>query len=186
MAERIIQYRFDDHLRQIVEHNVTPPGFMGLEYPQPREAALPERVGRFVREAPENKQITSPTDMADYLMQYIFTPWNEFPQEELWITLLDTKNIVRHDVMVYRGTINSTLLRVGETFREAVRLNAANLIISHNHPSGLPDPSPEDIQSTKRLIEAGKILDIPVLDHLIIGETDWVSLKEQELGIWKP
>jgi len=71
---------------------------------------------------------------------------------------------------------------VGELFREAVRLNSAALIIAHNHPSGDPTPSPEDVQVTRQIVEAGKLLSIDVLDHLVIGQARWVSLKERGLG----
>ena len=185
MAERIIQYQFDEQFNQMVERDVTPPGFTGLQYPQRWEAHSPSPLGRFVREAPENKQITSPADMAAYLQQHIFNPWEDFPQEELWSFLLDTKNVIRYDAMVYRGTINASYVRISEIFREAIKLNAAALIVSHNHPSGQVEPSPEDIYVTERLVQAGQILDCPILDHLIIGDKNWVSLKEQGLGIWK-
>ena len=73
-------------------------------------------------------------------------------------------------------------MRVGEVFREAIRLNAAALIVAHNHPSGDPTPSPEDVNVTRQIVEAGKLLDIDVLDHLVIGQGRWVSLKERGLG----
>jgi hypothetical protein len=70
------------------------------------------------------------------------------------------------------------LIRVGELFREAIRANCASMIVLHNHPSGDPTPSPEDVAVTKQIVEAGKLLDVEVLDHLIIGRQQFVSLKE--------
>ena len=83
---------------------------------------------------------------------------------------------------IYQGSVNSTSLRVGELFREAVRHNATAMIVVHNHPSGDPTPSPEDVQVTRTLVEAGKMMDIEVLDHLVIGRQKYVSLKERRLG----
>jgi DNA repair protein RadC len=78
--------------------------------------------------------------------------------------------------------VNATSLRVGELFRDAVRHNATALIVVHNHPSGDPTPSPEDVAVTRTLVEAGKLMDIEVLDHLVIGKQKYVSLKERRLG----
>jgi len=78
--------------------------------------------------------------------------------------------------------LNTTLVRVGEVFREAIRLSAAAIIVAHNHPSGDPTPSPEDVQMTREIVKAGRLLDIAVLDHLIIGQQRWISLKERGMG----
>ncbi len=74
------------------------------------------------------------------------------------------------------------MIRVGELFREAVKHNAAGIIVAHNHPSGDPSPSPDDVAVTKLMVEAGRLLDIPVHDHLVIGQQRFVSLKERGLG----
>ncbi len=94
----------------------------------------------------------------------------------------DTKNHVLKVHTVYIGSLNSAQVRVGELFREAIRTNSAALIVAHNHPSGDPTPSPEDVAVTRQIVEAGKLLDIDVLDHLVIGLSRWVSLKERGLG----
>jgi DNA repair protein RadC len=78
--------------------------------------------------------------------------------------------------------VNTLLVRIGEIFREALRHNGAGLIVVHNHPSGDPSPSPEDVALTRSLVEAGKVLDLQVLDHLIIGQGRFVSLRERGLG----
>jgi DNA repair protein RadC len=103
-------------------------------------------------------------------------------QEELRIVLLDVRNRVLEIVTQYRGSVSSSQVRVGELFKAAVRRNASSLIVVHNHPSGDPTPSPEDVALTRAIVQAGKLLDIDVLDHLVIGRGDWASLKERGLG----
>ena len=103
-------------------------------------------------------------------------------QEEVHTMLLDARNRVIATPMIYRGTLNSSNMRVGEVFREAIRHNAANVIVAHNHPSGDPSPSPDDIYATRELVRAGKLLGIELLDHLVIGQNSHVSLKERGLG----
>ena len=95
------------------------------------------------------------------------------------VIVLDTKNRVVDNISLYRGTINSSVLRAAEIFRLAIVRNCPAIIICHSHPSGDPSPSDEDIEVTKQLVEAGKVLDIEVLDHLIIGHHQFVSLKER-------
>ncbi len=104
-------------------------------------------------------------------------------QEVMRTVLLDTKNRVVATPTVYSGSLHTTVVRVTELFREAVRQNCASIIIAHNHPSGDPTPSPEDVAVTREIVKAGKILDIEVLDHLVIGAgLKFVSLKERGLG----
>ena len=86
---------------------------------------------------------------------------------------------------VYRGSVNSALIRVGEVFKDALRLNATSIIALHNHPSGDPNPSPEDCLLTRQLVEAGKLLDIDCVDHLVIGHGKFVSMREKGLGFSK-
>jgi len=83
---------------------------------------------------------------------------------------------------VYKGSVNTSLVRVSELFREALRENCPAMIVVHNHPSGDPTPSPEDIKITEQIVKAGKLLDIEVLDHIIIGRQGYISLKERGLG----
>jgi DNA repair protein RadC len=83
---------------------------------------------------------------------------------------------------LYKGSINTSLIRVAEVFRDAVRENCPALVVVHNHPSGDPTPSPEDIKITEQMVKAGRLLDIDVLDHIIIGHQRYVSLKEKGLG----
>jgi DNA repair protein RadC len=126
----------------------------------------------------ERMRISSPDDVAQLLMMEM----HNLEQECLRTVLLNTKNMVLAAPTIYQGSVNSTSFRVGELFREAVRHNATALILVHNHPSGDPTPSPEDVQVTRTLVEAGKMMDIEVLDHLVIGHGKYVSLKERRLG----
>ena len=103
-------------------------------------------------------------------------------QEHLRVILLDRRNRVMETVEVYKGSVNSSQVRVGEVFKEAIRKNASALVVIHNHPSGDPTPSPDDVAVTRAIVQAGKLLDVEVLDHLVIGQGKWVSLKERGLG----
>jgi DNA repair protein RadC len=134
---------------------------------------------RLTLETPEERpSIHSPADAAA-LVQY---EMSALEQEELWIMLLDTRNHVLEIMKVYRGSLNSSQVRVGELFKDAVRRSSAAIIVVHNHPSGDPTPSPDDVALTRAVVEAGRLLDIEVLDHLVIGRGRWVSLKERKLG----
>jgi DNA repair protein RadC len=134
---------------------------------------------RLTLEVPEDKiTINSPADAAA-LVQY---EMSALEQEHLRVILLDRRNRVLEIVEVYKGSVNSAQMRVGELFKEAIRINASALIVTHNHPSGDPTPSPEDVAVTRAIVQAGKLLDIDVLDHLVIGLGKWISLKEKGLG----
>ena len=134
---------------------------------------------RLTLESPEEKlSINSPGDAAA-LVQY---DMSALEQEHLRVILLDRRNRVLEIVEVYKGSVNSSQVRVGELFKEAIRANASAIIVTHNHPSGDPTPSPEDVRVTEMLVEAGALLDISVLDHLVIGRSRYVSLKERGLG----
>lgn len=138
-----------------------------------------ELGNRLRLEAPDERPtIHSPADAAA-LVQY---EMSVLEQEELRVLLLDTRNRVQDTVTVYRGSVNSSQVRVGELFKAAVRRNAAGLIVVHNHPSGDPTPSPDDIAVTRAIVQAGKLLDVEAVDHLIIGQGRFVSLKERGLG----
>ncbi len=126
----------------------------------------------------ERPVIQSPEDAAAMLLYEM----GALEQEHLRVLLLDTRNRVLRTVEVYRGSLNSSMIRIGEIFREAIRANAAAIIVAHNHPSGDPTPSPEDVRVTKAFVESGELLDIEVLDHLIIGKNRYVSLKSKGLG----
>jgi DNA repair protein RadC len=122
--------------------------------------------------------INSPSDAAS-LVEY---EMSALEQEHLRVILLDRRNRVMDIAEIYKGSVNSSQVRVGELFREAIRKNASALIVIHNHPSGDPTPSPDDVAVTRAIVQAGKLLDVEVLDHLVIGQGRWVSLKERGLG----
>lgn len=119
--------------------------------------------------------IRSPEDGANYVMNDM-----RFLSQEHFVCLyLNTKNQVIHKQTIFIGSLNASIVHPREVFKEAFRRSAASIICIHNHPSGDPSPSREDIEVTKRLAECGKIIGIDVLDHLIIGENKFVSLKEK-------
>ncbi|WP_226667204.1 RadC family protein [Metabacillus litoralis] len=123
----------------------------------------------------ERYVIRSPQDGADYVMEDM-----RFLSQEHFVCLyLNTKNQVLHKQTVFIGSLNASIVHPREVFKEAFKRSAASLICIHNHPSGDPSPSREDIEVTKRLAECGKVLGIELLDHLIIGEQKFVSLKEK-------
>ncbi len=129
----------------------------------------------------ERVTIHSPQDVANLLMAEMAF----LDQEHFRVLLLNTKNQVMAIKDVYKGNISSSVIRAGEVFQEAVRSNCPAIILVHNHPSGDPTPSPEDAQVTRQLLEAGKVLDIEVLDHVVLGQSAYggfVSLKERGLG----
>jgi len=134
---------------------------------------------RLTLESPEERpSINSPADAAA-LVSY---EMSALEQEHLRVILLDRRNRVMETVEVYKGSVNSSQVRVGELFKEAVRKNASAIVVIHNHPSGDPTPSPDDVAVTRAIVQAGKLLDVDVLDHLVIGQGRWVSLKERGLG----
>lgn len=104
------------------------------------------------------------------------------PQEQLRVMTLDSKNRILSCVLVYQGTINQSLVRMAEVFRPAIVDSAYGIIVAHNHPSGDPTPSTDDVKTTKALVQTGDLLGIPVLDHLVIGHDSFVSMKEHGLG----
>ncbi len=129
--------------------------------------------------APEERpQVKSPADAAQLLSDMA-----RLEQEEMRTLLLDTKNRVLGRARVYQGSVHTTVVRIAELFRDAVRQNATGILLAHNHPSGDPTPSPEDAAITREIVKAGQLLDIDVIDHLVIGaQGRFVSLKERGLG----
>ncbi|MCM3086610.1 DNA replication and repair protein RadC [Bhargavaea ginsengi] len=126
------------------------------------------------KQSTERYVIRSPEDAATYLMPDM----SNLNQEHFVVLFLNVKNEVLHSRTIFIGSLNSSIVHPREVFREAVKRSAASIICAHNHPSGNPSPSPEDIEVTKRLSEAGKIVGIDLLDHIIIGDHKFLSLKE--------
>ncbi|MBM7606942.1 DNA repair protein RadC [Lysinibacillus composti] len=119
--------------------------------------------------------IRSPKDAADYLIPEM----SSLRQEHFVVLFLNVKNQILHKQTIFIGSLNSSIVHPREIFREAVKRSAASIICAHNHPSGVPTPSPEDIEVTKRLLEAGFIIGIELIDHVIIGDHQFISLKEK-------
>ena len=126
--------------------------------------------------------IRSPQDVA-----YLLGPeMRQLSQEQLRVLLIDTKGRVRGERMIYQGNVNASIIRVAEVLRPAVVAGVPSLIIVHNHPSGDPTPSPEDVMTTRQICAGGELLDIEVLDHIVIGDVDHVSMKSKGLGFGEP
>ena len=115
----------------------------------------------------------SPADVGERLLPAM----GHLEREELVVLLLNTKNVVTARRTVYAGNLAGSSVRVGEVFRDAVRRQAAAVVVVHNHPSGDPSPSADDLRITAELAEAGRLLDIELLDHVVIGAEGWVSLR---------
>jgi DNA repair protein RadC len=184
MPERLYQGRFDlddPNLSADTPQDVTPARFAGLAWPERPPVARVE-LGRFMREAANPVQVNSPAIAAAYLMEHVFYPFEAFVQEELHTLLLNSRNWITHTAMIYRGTVSMVFVRGAEVFRPAIMVNATAVIVAHCHPSGDPEPSPEDVRVTKELVKLGNLHEIKVLDHIIVGNGRWTSLKETELG----
>ncbi len=123
----------------------------------------------------ERYVIRSPEDGAEYIMEEM----RELKQEHFVCLFLNTKNQVIQRQTIFIGSLNASIVHPREVFKEAVKRSAASIICAHNHPSGDPTPSQEDIQVTRRLNECGKMIGIELLDHLVIGDRKFISLKEK-------
>lgn len=134
-------------------------------------------LGRRLAQKQVNDRFTirSPHDAAAFLMPDM----TSLTQEHFVTVFLNTKNQVIHRQTIFIGSLNASIVHPREVFREAVKRSAASIICAHNHPSGVPTPSPEDIEVTKRLQEAGYIIGIDLVDHIIIGDHQFVSMKEK-------
>jgi DNA repair protein RadC len=142
------------------------------------KAAL-ELGRRFTVEAPQERpQITQPQDVVN-LVQW---EMGYLKQEQLRVLCLDTKNYVVAQEVIYQGTANSSVVRVAEVFKPAISRTCSAIVVVHNHPSGDPTPSPEDVHTTEQVRKAGELLDVELLDHIVVGQQKWVSLKERGLG----
>jgi DNA repair protein RadC len=179
MSERLLaKYKGLDGLARASFAELCAEKGMGPAKAVQLKAAL-ELGRRLLLTSPNDRPtVRSPADAAALIM----LDMAGLEQEHLRVILLDTRNRVIAISEVYKGSLNTAMIRVGELFRDAIRHNCAAIIVAHNHPSGDPTPSPEDIAVTRQIVEAGKLLDIEVLDHLVIGQRRYVSLKEQGLG----
>jgi DNA repair protein RadC len=146
-------------------------------------AAAFELGRRLVSDWPGSRwAIRAPRDLAERLLPSM----GRLEREELRVVLLSARNAVLAMPTVYQGNVSAALVRVGELFRDAVRRHAAGLIVVHNHPSGDPTPSPDDLHLTAEAVAAGRLLDVPVLDHLILGHDAFVSLRDRGIAFDRP
>jgi DNA repair protein RadC len=129
----------------------------------------------------DHEPIRGPADAVAFLMLRM----GYLDQEHFCVLCLNTRNRIQKLHTVYVGSLNASMIRVGEIFKEPLRLNSAGIILIHNHPSSICDPSPEDLLVTRAIVQAGDLLDCPVMDHLIVGAGRWISLRERGLGFEK-
>jgi DNA repair protein RadC len=141
--------------------------------------ATMEIASRIVAMGPDQRpKIASPDDVANL----VAVEMAALEQEQLRVVMLDTKHQVLAIRTIYQGSVNQAQVRVAEVFREAIRHNAVAIVVVHNHPSGDPTPSSADVTMTLELAKAGKLLDVEVLDHLIIGQGRHLSMRRLGLG----
>jgi len=155
-------------------------GVKGLGQAKTAQLKAALEIGRrmLLTVSEERYVVRSPADVAQLLMAEM----SHLTQEHFRVLYLDTRNRLLGSETIYVGSLNASYIRVAEVFREAVKRSCAAVIVAHNHPSGDPTPSPEDVAVTRQLVSAGKLLDIEVLDHLVIGQQRFVSLRERGLG----
>jgi DNA repair protein RadC len=144
----------------------------------PEELAVVFEAVKLLLRPPDNHQIKSPHDIAAFLM----LDMGFLEQEQFKVVCLDTRNQLQKIHLVYQGSLNTSLIRVGEVFKAPIWYSSASVIVAHNHPSSDPSPSPEDVLVTRQIVKAGELLDIEVLDHIVLGQGRWVSMRERGLG----
>ncbi|CAN5679277.1 DNA repair protein RadC [soil metagenome] len=145
-----------------------------------RVSAALELGRRLAREGPlERSRIRGPRDIYERCAPGM----RDLPQEEFRVLLVNTQHAVAREIVITRGTLDASIVHPREVFRAAITESAAAMILVHNHPSGDPTPSAEDRAVTRQLAEAGRMLGIPVLDHVIIGDGRYVSFVEAGLGL---
>ena len=122
--------------------------------------------------------VSSPKEAGKILMPLM----GHLTREELWAMSLNTRGQVLRIDTIYRGSVNTSTIRIGEIFRPAIVHNATAIMLAHNHPSGIAEPSAEDVAVTRTIVKTGKQLDVAVMDHLVIGRNQYVSLRERGMG----
>ena len=179
LAEQLLE-KYDGNLKEMAKQNAEDlnNGIKGLGKNKAAQILAALELGRrLAKNLEEKPQISAPADVARILMPSL----RDLKQEVLYVLCLDTKNNVTNQRQIFEGSLNVNIIHPREVFRFAIEEASASIILVHNHPSGDPSPSKEDIRATKQLIEAGNCIQIPVLDHIIIGDGSYVSLKEEGL-----
>jgi DNA repair protein RadC len=177
----------------ILNYSTAYPGLKGLNYLTMKELISIKGIGRvkaiellcvteltrrMAKETIRNcLRLTTPSSVADYYMQDM----RHLTREQVILLMLDSKNRLLKDMVISEGTVNTSIMPIREVFVAAVKYEAVNIILLHNHPSGDPTPSAEDVKVTKKIVEAGNLIGIALMDHIIIGDNRYISLKEQGL-----
>ncbi|MCZ2258072.1 RadC family protein [Sporosarcina sp. G11-34] len=165
-------------LRTLVEMTVSEFEKEGMTHNEALKVHSGMLLAKKVRNVGKNETrytIRSPEDAASYMMAEM----TSLTQEHFVVLYLNVKNEVLHKKTIFIGSLNSSIVHPREVYKEAVKHSAASIICVHNHPSGQPNPSTEDIEVTKRLAEAGSMMGVELLDHVIIGNHQFISLKEK-------
>lgn len=181
ISQRLLRER--DGLRGLAASDLAEvAGVHGLGHAKATTIAAAFELGRrmVALDGDARPQVTGPEDISRLLQPEM----ELLQQEELRLLVLDTKHRVLATPILYRGTVSAAPGRIAELFREAIRRNASRIAIAHNHPSGDPTPSADDIEFTAAAVEAGRLLEVEVLDHVVIGQgaRRWVSMRERRLG----
>lgn len=178
VAEQLLQ-KYDGNLKRMVNDKTQMgDGIKGLGTVKVAQVRAAFELGRRMAGILEEKeQISSPADVARVMMPSM----RDLQNEILYVLCLDTKNHITRQRRIFEGSLNASIIHPREVFRFAIEEAAASIILVHNHPSGDPSPSREDIQATQQLMRAGNYIQIPVRDHVIIGDGSYISLKEEGL-----
>lgn len=179
LSQKILNHE-ERGLRNIADTNIDLLlEFHGISHAKAAQLMAAVELGRRVSriDIDDRFKVTSPQDIANYLMEDL----RYLKKEHFKIITLDTKNKILDICTISIGSLNSSIVHPREVFHEAVKKSAASIILIHNHPSGETQPSREDISITKRLIEAGELMGIKVLDHIIIGDGVYLSFKEENI-----
>lgn len=185
------EQRVIDLAVNILNYSTICPGLLGLNYLTMKDlmsikgvgrvkaiellclTELTKRMSKQMRR--ESIKLLTPESVAGYYMQDM----RHLTNEQVLLVMLDSKNRIIKDMIISEGTVNASIMPTREVYVHALKYEAVNIILIHNHPSGDPTPSAEDIRVTKRLVEAGNLIGISLMDHIIIGDNRYVSLKEQ-------
>ena len=177
IAEELMS-KFDGNLKTLADstEKQLAKDIKGLSEAKAQTIIAAFELGRRMAAFTETKeQIDSPSAVARIMMANL----RDLKQEELHVLCLDTKNYVTKRKRIFEGTLNASIIHPREVFKFAIEEAAASIILVHNHPSGDPAPSPEDINATKELMKAGDLIQIKVTDHVIIGDGCYISMKEE-------
>lgn len=185
------EQRVIDLAVNILNYSTACPGLVGLNYLTMKDlmsikgvgrvkaiellclTELTKRMSKQMRR--ESVKLLTPESVAEYYMQDM----RHLTKEQVMLVMLDSKNRIIKDMIISEGTVNASIMPTREVYVYALKYEAVNIILLHNHPSGDPTPSAEDIRVTKRLMEAGNLIGVTLMDHIIIGDNRYVSLKEQ-------